>query len=80
MQKLLGMIILPNCKLIEINFSKDGKILNAKIQSYLLEKSRVVHFQEGEENFKIFYQFVLGKNEEDKKKYMKNISTIFQKK
>ena len=56
-------------KFIEINFSKEGKILDAKIKSYLLEKSRVVHFQDGEENFKIFYQFVLGKNEEEEKKF-----------
>ena len=56
-------------KFIEINFSKDGKILNAIIKSYLLEKSRVVQVQKGEENFKIFYQFILGKNEEEEKKY-----------
>ena len=56
-------------KFIEINFSKDGKILNAIIKSYLLEKSRVVQIQEGEENFKIFYLFILGKNEEEEKEY-----------
>ena len=56
-------------KFIEINFSEQGKIIDAIITSYLLEKSRVVQFQDGEENFKIFYLFVLGKNEKKKKKY-----------
>ena len=56
-------------KLIEIKFSKDGKILGATIKSYLLEKSRVVQLQEGEQNFKIFYQLILGKDEEEEKKY-----------
>ena len=56
-------------KFIEINFSEQGKIIDAIISSYLLEKSRVVQFQDGEENFKIFYLFVLGKNEEEEKKY-----------
>ena len=45
-------------KFIEINFSEDGKILDAEIKSYLLEKSRVVQVQEGEQNFKIFYQLI----------------------
>ena len=54
---------------IEINFSKEGKILNAHIECYLFEKSRVVHIQENEENYKIFYQILLGKNEEEEKKY-----------
>ena len=56
-------------KLIEIEFSKDGKILSAKIKSYLLEKSRVVQLQKGEQNFKIFYQLIFGKDEEEEKKY-----------
>ena len=56
-------------KYIEINFSKEGKILNAEIKFYLFEKSRVVHIQQNEENYKIFYQILLGKNEEEEKKY-----------
>ena len=56
-------------KFIKINFSKEGKILDASIKSYLLEKSRVTQVQKGEENFKIFYLLVLGKNEEDERKY-----------
>ena len=56
-------------KFIKINFSKEGKILDASIESYLLEKSRVTQVQKGEENFKIFYLLVLGKNEEDERKY-----------
>ena len=56
-------------KFIEIKYSEEGKILYAFIKCYLLEKYRVVQVQEGEENFKIFYQLVLGINEEERKKY-----------
>ena len=61
-------------KFIKIIFSKNGKILKANIQSYLLEKSRVINIQKGERNYHIFYQFILGSNEEEKLKYeIKNI-------
>ena len=56
-------------KFIDINFSEKGQILDANISCYLLEKSRVVKVEENEENFKIFYQLLLGKNEEEEKKY-----------
>ena len=56
-------------KFIKIFFSEDEKILKADIKSYLLEKSRVIHIQKGERNYHIFYQFILGSNEEEKLKY-----------
>ncbi|XP_004498109.1 myosin-1-like [Cicer arietinum] len=47
-------------KLIEIHFSETGKIAGANIQTFLLEKSRVVQCNEGERSYHIFYQLCAG--------------------
>nr|XP_029116747.1 myosin-1 isoform X3 [Elaeis guineensis] len=47
-------------KLIEINFSSAGKIYGAKIQTFLLEKSRVVQRATGERSYHVFYQLCAG--------------------
>jgi len=62
-------------KLISINFSKEGKIIDAHFETYLLEKSRLVKIGQQERNYHIFYQLILGSNEEEKKKYkLKNLN------
>ena len=45
-------------KLIEIYFDRGHHICGALIQTYLLEKSRVVHQLPGERNYHIFYQVI----------------------
>ncbi|XP_057956923.1 myosin-2 [Malania oleifera] len=47
-------------KLIEIHFSIAGKICGATIQTFLLEKSRVVQLANGERSYHIFYQLCAG--------------------
>ncbi|XP_022717027.1 LOW QUALITY PROTEIN: myosin-2 [Durio zibethinus] len=47
-------------KLIEIHFTAVGKICGAKIQTFLLEKSRVVQLATGERSYHIFYQLCAG--------------------
>ncbi|XP_022743577.1 myosin-1-like isoform X1 [Durio zibethinus] len=47
-------------KLIEIHFTETGKISGAKIQTFLLEKSRVVQCANGERSYHIFYQLCAG--------------------
>ncbi|GMY31655.1 myosin-2 [Fagus crenata] len=47
-------------KLIEIHFSSLGKICGAKIQTFLLEKSRVVQLVNGERSYHVFYQLCAG--------------------
>ncbi|GLJ33257.1 hypothetical protein SUGI_0669180 [Cryptomeria japonica] len=47
-------------KLIDIHFGNSGKICGAKIQTYLLEKSRVVQQSQGERSYHIFYQLCAG--------------------
>ncbi|CAK9208721.1 unnamed protein product [Sphagnum troendelagicum] len=47
-------------KLIDIHFDNSGKICGAKIQTYLLEKSRVVQQAGGERSYHVFYQLCAG--------------------
>ncbi|XP_078166970.1 myosin-1-like [Carex rostrata] len=47
-------------KLIEIHFNSAGKISGALIQTFLLEKSRVVQCAVGERSYHIFYQLLAG--------------------
>ncbi|KAK9059944.1 hypothetical protein SSX86_020648 [Deinandra increscens subsp. villosa] len=47
-------------KLIEIHFSENGRISGASIQTFLLEKSRVVQCTEGERSYHSFYQLCAG--------------------
>ncbi|XP_024403089.1 myosin-3 isoform X2 [Physcomitrium patens] len=47
-------------KLIDIHFDRTGKICGAKIQTYLLEKSRVVQQAVGERSYHVFYQLCAG--------------------
>ncbi|CAH8328988.1 unnamed protein product [Eruca vesicaria subsp. sativa] len=47
-------------KLIEIHFSESGKISGAQVQTFLLEKSRVVQCAQGERSYHIFYQLCAG--------------------
>ncbi|KAI8476203.1 MAG: P-loop containing nucleoside triphosphate hydrolase protein [Monoraphidium minutum] len=47
-------------KLVEIHFNQTHHICGARIRTYLLEKSRVVHQLPGERSYHIFYQLVRG--------------------
>jgi myosin-5 len=45
-------------KYIDIRFTASGKLSGAKIETYLLEKVRLIHPSAGERNYHIFYQFL----------------------
>lgn len=47
-------------KFIDIQFTSKGKLSGAKIETYLLEKVRLIHPSFGERNYHIFYQFLAG--------------------
>ncbi|XP_068476741.1 myosin-2-like isoform X2 [Phaseolus vulgaris] len=55
-------------KLIEIHFGCTGKICGAKIQTLLLEKSRVVQLARDERSYHIFYQLCAGSSSDLKEK------------
>ncbi|XP_071497110.1 unconventional myosin-XIX-like [Diadema antillarum] len=45
-------------KYIQLQFDRGSHVIGASIQTYLLEKTRVVHQATGETNFHIFYQLI----------------------
>uniref|UniRef100_A0A3B4TMB3 Unconventional myosin-VIIa-like n=1 Tax=Seriola dumerili TaxID=41447 RepID=A0A3B4TMB3_SERDU len=54
-------------KYLEIFFNKDGVIEGARVQQYLLEKSRVCHQALEERNYHIFHCMLTGITAEEKK-------------
>ncbi|XP_054452712.1 unconventional myosin-VIIa-like [Anoplopoma fimbria] len=54
-------------KYLEIFFNKDGVIEGARVEQYLLEKSRVCHQAQGERNYHMFYCMLVGAKAEEKK-------------
>eukprot|EP01133_Synstelium_polycarpum_P008413 gene8413-9895_t len=56
-------------KFIQIHFDKTkGTIIGANLETYLLEKSRIVRPPASERSFHIFYQFLAGVSEEIRSK------------
>eukprot|EP00906_Rhabdomonas_costata_P025637 RCo036627 len=48
---------------------RSGVLMAAQVQTYLLEKSRVVRHNPGERNYHIFYQFVAGLSADQRRLY-----------
>lgn len=55
-------------KYIDINFTNGGAIEGARVDQYLLEKSRVCHQAPDERNYHIFYYMLMGMSADQKKK------------
>ncbi|XP_037958091.1 unconventional myosin-VIIa isoform X2 [Teleopsis dalmanni] len=55
-------------KYIDIRFTAEGSIQSAKIEQYLLEKSRIVSQNRDERNYHIFYCMLAGLSKEERNK------------
>jgi myosin V len=53
-------------KFIELQFMQTGSLIGAVIETYLLEKIRLVYQTPGERNFHIFYELLSGITEDEK--------------
>ncbi|CAH1232996.1 MYO5B [Branchiostoma lanceolatum] len=53
-------------KFIQLQFNRSCHLVGASIQTYLLEKTRVVHQAQGERNYHIFYQLYHGMSDEER--------------
>lgn len=52
-------------KFITIHFNPAGTLVGASIETYLLEKVRLISQSEGERNYHVFYEMLGGMNEDD---------------
>ena len=57
-------------KYIDIRFTRSGKLSGASIETYLLEKVRLIHPGAGERNYHIFYQFLKSATPDQRKELM----------
>jgi myosin-5 len=56
-------------KYIDISFTHHGKLVGASIETYLLEKVRLIHPGPGERNYHVFYQFLKAANASDRQDF-----------
>lgn len=56
-------------KYIDISFTKAGKLSGACIETYLLEKVRLIHPSLGERNYHVFYQFLKAASARDRQDF-----------
>ena len=54
-------------KYIDIRFTRNGKLSGAQIETYLLEKVRLIHIGVGERNYHVFYQFLAGSSDQERR-------------
>jgi myosin-5 len=56
-------------KFIELQFKQSGSLIGASIETYLLEKVRLIHQNPGERNFHIFYELLAAATAEERECY-----------
>lgn len=63
-------------KFIRINFDNSGYISGANIESYLLEKSRLIRQNPDERCFHIIYQLLTGSSNQMRREYRRHYCSI----
>ncbi|XP_065174914.1 unconventional myosin-XIX-like isoform X2 [Sycon ciliatum] len=53
-------------KYIKLQYDRNGQIVSAEMQTYLMEKTRVTYQADGEGNYHVFYQLVNGASDEER--------------
>ena len=56
-------------KYIDIRFTRTGKLSGAQIETYLLEKVRLIHPGAGERNYHVFYQFLRSASAQERRNF-----------
>jgi len=56
-------------KYIDIRFTPTGKLTGASIETYLLEKVRLIHPSINERNYHLFYQFLSSATESEREQF-----------
>ena len=56
-------------KYIDIRFTASGKLTGASVETYLLEKVRLIHPAINERNYHVFYQFLLSATETEREQF-----------
>ena len=56
-------------KYIDIRFTRSGKLSGASIETYLLEKVRLIHLGLGERNYHVFYQFLASATPKERNQF-----------
>ncbi|KAL3826230.1 hypothetical protein ACHAXA_006258 [Cyclostephanos tholiformis] len=57
-------------KFIEIRFDSYGTLVGASVETYLLEKVRLICQSEGERNYHVFYEMLRGMSDDDKRRFL----------
>ena len=63
-------------KYINIAFTERGQLVRASIDTYLLEKVRLIHQTPGERNFHVFYQFFESATDAEREEMLLNGYTV----
>lgn len=56
-------------KFIELQFKHTGSLIGASIETYLLEKVRLVHQSSGERNFHVFYEMLAAATPQERQQF-----------
>ena len=57
-------------KFIEMRFDRGGTLVGASVETYLLEKVRLISQSDGERNYHVFYEMLAGMTHDDLRRFL----------